>query len=137
MKAQLESIIKPLPGKIGVYYKDLSTGQTFEYNAQETFIAASVIKLPILVAVFQEIEDGSLRRDDILVLTDADKVPSCGALNQMHSGLEVTISDLCNLMITSATTPPQYADQDRGDREYQLRHYLPGNEKDQAQSPAL
>lgn len=100
MKAQLESIIKPLPGKIGVYFKDLSTGQTFEYNAQETFIAASVIKLPILVAVFQEIEDGSLRRDDILVLTDADKVPSCGALNQMHSGLEVTISDLCNLMIT-------------------------------------
>lgn len=100
MKAELEPLIKQLTGNIGVYYQDLVTGNTFEYNATQPFIAASVIKLPILVAVFQEIEDGNLSRTDILTLTDADKVPSCGALNQMHSGLEITIMDLCKLMIT-------------------------------------
>ncbi len=100
METELKSIIKQLKGQIGVYYKDLVTGNTFEFNTTQPFIAASVIKLPILVAVFQEIEDGNLHPNDILVLTDADKVPSCGALNQMHNGLEVTIMDLCRLMIT-------------------------------------
>lgn len=100
MKVELESIINPLPGKIGIYYKDLTTGQSFQYNPDELFIAASVIKLPILIAVFQEIEGRNLRRDDSLRLSHSDKVPGCGALNQMHSGLEVTIMDLCKLMIT-------------------------------------
>lgn len=96
----LDSIVDPLPGKIGLYYKDLSTGKLSLHNEKEVFVAASVIKLPILVAVFQEIEEGNLKEDAILILTEADKVPSCGALNQMHCGLEVTIMDLCNLMIT-------------------------------------
>jgi|SRR5690554_1651647 len=100
MKAKIEREIADVPGKIGVYYKNLDTGTSWGINEQESFIAASVIKLPILAVVFQEIHRGKIRRDDVLKLTTADKVPSCGALNLMHSGLDVTIKDLCNLMIT-------------------------------------
>jgi len=100
MNNQLESLLKPLPGKVGVYYLDLASGKSFHYNGQESFIAASVIKLPVLVAVYHAIQDGCLGMDDLLTLSSADKVPGCGALTQMHSGLEVSIRDLCNLMIT-------------------------------------
>jgi hypothetical protein len=81
MKAELESIIKPLAGKIGVYYKDLVTGLTIEYNADEPFIAASIIKLPILVAVLQEIEDGNLRRDDVGIIYSQRPFILCFASN--------------------------------------------------------
>lgn len=100
LKKSIESIIQPLSGKVGVYYKDLASGMTFQINGQESFIAASVIKLPILVAVYHAVKEGSLRMDDMHTLSPADKVPGCGALKQMHSGLAVSIMDLCSLMIT-------------------------------------
>lgn len=99
LSTEIKALISRLPGKIGLYYKNLSTGVTIGVNENDSFIAASVIKLPILVAVFHEISQGRLRRDDIIRLSSGDKVPSCGALNYMHSGLDVTIKDLCNLMI--------------------------------------
>ena len=34
-----------------------------------------------------------------IAITKYMKVPSCGALTYMHDGIEVTIRDLCNLMI--------------------------------------
>lgn len=88
-----------LSGKIGVYYKNLATNETFDYHAEESFLAASVIKLPLLAAVLHEVHEGRMRLDDTIRVRPEDKVPSCGALNYMHSGLEVTILDLCHLMI--------------------------------------
>lgn len=96
---KIKDILDELPGNIGVYYKDLVSGETFGYNEKEAFMAASVIKLPILVATLHRIKHGKLRKDDLIRLTTEDKVPSCGALNYMHSGLEVSIWDLCHLMI--------------------------------------
>lgn len=96
---EIEKIMDKLSGKIGFYYKDLTSGRTFGINENEGFIAASVIKLPILVAVLYEIEKGHLRKEDIIRLSPSDKVPGCGVLALMHSGLDVTIKDLCNLMI--------------------------------------
>lgn len=96
---EIEKIIDKLPGRIGVYYKDLTTGNLFKYNEKVTFLAASIIKLPILAAALSEINEGRLRKDAVLKLSTSDKAPSCGALAYMHSGLEVTIKDLYNLMI--------------------------------------
>lgn len=88
-----------LSGKIGLYYKDLVTNEVFEFQADETFRAASVIKVPLMAAIFHEVYEGHLRFDDTVTVKNKDKVPSCGALNYMHSGLEVTVLDLCYLMI--------------------------------------
>jgi len=100
LNTDIQKIVDTLPGKIGVYYKDLTTANTYMFNEGESFIAASVIKLPLLIAVLSEIKKGFLRRDDIIRLSPNDKVPGCGVLTLMHSGTEVTIKDLCNLMIT-------------------------------------
>lgn len=96
---EIEKILDKLPGEIGVYYKDLTTGKSFGFKENEGFLAASVIKLPIMVAVLHEIKNGRLRRDDIIRLSTKDKVPGCGALAHMHSGSDVTIKDLYSLMI--------------------------------------
>lgn len=95
----IQEKLQALPGKIGLYYKNLKTGEVFQYHADESFRAASVIKLPLLAALLYEVKAGKLRFDDRLTVTSRDKVPSCGALNYMHNGLEVTLLDLCYLMI--------------------------------------
>ena len=62
-------------------------------------IAASVIKLPIMVTAFSDIAAGRLDPDERVILSAKDKMPSCGALTYMHDGLEVTVIDLITLMI--------------------------------------
>ncbi len=92
--------VKAFPGHTSVYFKNLVTGDSFAYNAQEPMTAASVIKLTVMAELFRQIDAGLVSRDQKLILRDEDRVPICGVLTLMHTGLEVTPIDLCNLMIT-------------------------------------
>lgn len=99
MKEQILKTLQGCPGKIGFYYKNLSTGETWEYNSELPLVAASVIKIPVLVEVFTLLEQGELHKDEKFRISKEEKLPSCGALNYMHTGLVVTLEDLYTLMI--------------------------------------
>lgn len=86
-------------GRVSLYYQPLDGGCALMHNENEPLIAASVIKIPIMVEAFRQFEAGILSPDDVHVLRDAEKMPSCGALNRMHDGLEVSLRDLVELMI--------------------------------------
>ena len=98
-----ESIIKRVsefPGHTSVYVKDLTTGEAWGYNEEEPMCAASVIKLTVMAELFRAIQAGEVSRDQKIVLKDEDRVPICGVLTLLHSGIELTPIDLCWLMIT-------------------------------------
>ncbi|MBR6114824.1 MAG: serine hydrolase [Oscillospiraceae bacterium] len=88
-----------LPGRIGFYCKNLVTGETLSCGADTPMMAASVIKLFVLAEAERRMDEGTLDRDALFTVRHAECVPSCGALNYMHDGLQVTIGDLCTLMI--------------------------------------
>ncbi len=88
-----------LPGEISVYGRDLITDEKWAYQADIPLVAASVIKLPILVEAFRQARDGLLSMDEIFTIRPEQKKPSCGALTYLHDGLTVTLRDLCVLMI--------------------------------------
>lgn len=98
-KGKLLSKLNHFEGNVSFFYKNLITGETITFNEKEEQMAASVIKIPILVETYRQIKEGKIKKDQIYTLKDEDKRPSCGALNRLHEGLEVTIKDLCNLMI--------------------------------------
>lgn len=91
--------IEDFPGRAGLYYQDLTTGEEHAVRGGESFEAASVIKLPILVEVFRQLEAGEAGEDEPFTIRREDKLPSCGALNYLHTGLTVTLMDLAVLMI--------------------------------------
>ncbi len=95
----LEEYLEGIPGKLTVYYKNLSTGAVLAHNSEAPMMAASVIKLPVLVETFRQIQAGILKKDQLYVLREEDKLPSCGCLNRMHEGINLTVQDLYNLMI--------------------------------------
>lgn len=99
LENKIINLIEELPGKIGVYYKDLNTGRSFGIHEKEPFLAASVIKLAVLIEAYRQVEESIISFHNIIPVKNEDKVPSCGSLNYMHDGLEVTIKDLCVLMI--------------------------------------
>ena len=88
-----------LKGDKGVYIKNLVTGEVFAYGEDVPVVAASVIKIPVMIEVFRAAEDGELSLDEMHALKDEERLPSCGTLKAMHTGVKLTLLDLVKLMI--------------------------------------
>lgn len=89
-----------IPGHTGFYYLNLVSGTEYGVREDEVFGAASVIKLPLFLHVLSECAAGHCAMSDKLMVTDADKVPICGALTLFTGDVEADIHTLCNLMIS-------------------------------------
>ena len=91
--------VRAFPGDVGLYYRVLGEDGAVTHNPDLPLIAASVIKIPIMVTAFRDIAAGRLDPVEVYAIRPEDKKPSCGALTYMHDGLEVTLMDLITLMI--------------------------------------
>ena len=91
--------IRAFPGDVGFYYRPLGEEGALTHNPDLPLIAASVIKLPIMVTAFRDFAGGRLDPGETVAIAPRDKMPSCGALTYLHDGLEVTLMDLVTLMI--------------------------------------
>ena len=91
--------VRAFPGDVGLYYRALGEERVETHNPDLPLVAASVIKIPIMVTAFRDIAAGQLDADEVFSIKKEDKMPSCGALTYMHDGLEVTLADLITLMI--------------------------------------
>ena len=106
MKTELEILqniareMENLPGHVGFYYKNLTTGVTFGVRAEEAYLAASVIKFPLYLHILAEAEKGNLSLNEKLHISERDKMPGCGALKLLTGEVDVDIASLCRLMIT-------------------------------------
>jgi len=52
MQVEILEKLEQLSGKIGFTFENLITGEVINYKEQEPFMAASVIKLFVMAAVF-------------------------------------------------------------------------------------
>ncbi|MBR5110512.1 MAG: serine hydrolase [Clostridia bacterium] len=88
-----------LPGEVSIYGKNLHTGEVWAYQPDIPLVAASVIKLPTLAEAFRQARDGQIDMKEIFAVRPDQKMPGCGALTRLRDGIEVTLHDLCVLMI--------------------------------------
>ena len=95
----IQAQMNALPGHLGLYYKNLVTGLEFGVRADEAYLAASVIKLPLYLHVLQQAAIGNIDLNEKLTVHVSEKVPSCGALTLFTGDVEVDIQTLCRLMI--------------------------------------
>lgn len=103
----VESIITPAEAngaRIG-YFALMPDGSSRGHRQDEVFLSASTIKIAIMIELFRQIDAGKLSLSDTYALTDADKVPGSGVLQELHAGLEMTLRDVCYLMISISDNP--------------------------------
>ncbi len=67
LQRALDEAVRGFGGDVGVYVRHLGTGETASVNADTLFPTASMIKVPIMVAVFDAIAAGRLRYDQPLL----------------------------------------------------------------------
>lgn len=100
LETQLMPLIQAHQGKVAVAVKNLKTGESFSYGADEPMTTASLIKFPIMVETYRQAADKKVDLDAPVTLTKADKVPGSGILTEHFSaGATFPLRDAVHLMI--------------------------------------
>lgn len=68
---QIKSLTKDLRGKYGVYIYRLGSQVEYGLKQEENFPAASLIKLPVILTLYQEAEKSNLNLDDYREMAEA------------------------------------------------------------------
>ena len=94
----LDSLVKHYHGVLGYSIHNLDTGERLTLRGDETFPTTSLIKVPILVTLFDLADKGMISLDDQLTLLKIDQVPGSGILQFMHPGMNLSVRDAAVLM---------------------------------------
>jgi beta-lactamase class A len=83
----------------GMFFVDLDTGGYIDLNSNLTFSAASMIKVPVLVAFFQDVDAGKIRLDEKLTMTKEVIGGGSGDMQYKPVGTKFTALETANRMI--------------------------------------
>ncbi len=100
LDVRLRPLIDAHKGEVAIAVKHLKTGETFRHRADEPMPTASLIKLPVMVEVYQQAHEDKLKLTDPITLRKEDKVPGSGILTAHFSeGASFPLVDAVRLMI--------------------------------------
>lgn len=102
LQRTLDSLAAAHRGVVGYAVRNIDTGERLARRGDETFSTASLIKVPVLVTLFDLVEKGMLSLDDPLTVLRIDQVPGSGTLQYMRPGLTLTVRDAAWLMSTTS-----------------------------------
>lgn len=74
-------------------------GGRFAHNGTRRFVAASTMKIPVMVELFRRIDAGRDSLEHLHVLREDDKATGGGVVKELHAGIAFTVRDLCYLMM--------------------------------------
>lgn len=101
LKSTLQNLATANPSLTpGVFMVDLDTGDYVDINASTSFPAASTIKIPILVAFFQDVDAGKIRLDEMLTMEKEMVAGGSGNLRTQPVGSKYTALDVATKMMT-------------------------------------
>lgn len=95
----IEDTAAGFSGRLGVWGRDLETGEELAVRPDEVFGTASTIKLPVMYEVFRQAGLGRLSLDEVLTLDRSNMVTGSGVLKELDEGHRVSLREAVMLMI--------------------------------------
>lgn len=95
---EIKNLTKELRGTYGVYVYRWEDGQEYGLHQTEVFPAASLVKLPAMVALYQEADAANLDLETEYILKEADKISGAGILQNKPAGSTYTYRQLAEYM---------------------------------------
>ncbi len=103
LQSQLEELAQLYPQiDPSVYVWDYETGNYVDINASKIYSTASIIKIPVLIDVFQAIDAGQFTLDDTMPLTEYYRTEGSGNMQFKAENSEYSIDYLARHMITES-----------------------------------
>jgi beta-lactamase class A len=100
VRSEIERLADATGGIVGVAATHLLTGRHIGYREAELFPTASVIKLPLLVTLFEDAIAGRIDLSERVTYRAETKVAGSGVLQFLDEGLNPTLRDLAVLMMS-------------------------------------
>jgi beta-lactamase class A len=96
---RLLSIGRRYSGKWTYALTDLASGGRIGHHEDEVMPTASLIKVPVLVTLYQAVHDRRLALDDRTTFREEHRCPGSGVLERLTPGVEMSVRDAAVLMI--------------------------------------
>lgn len=101
LKARIQEIVARSPQlQAGVLLADLDTGTYVDIDGETSFAAASTIKLPLLVAFFQEVDKGTIPLETLLTMEEESIAAEAGTMQYQQPGTQFSALETVTKMIT-------------------------------------
>ncbi|MFB4167333.1 serine hydrolase [Virgibacillus sp. JSM 102003] len=102
LQNSIENIVMNAGGEWAVVVEDLDKEKMIDINSNIQFPAKSLIKVPIMAALFATYERRKIILSNYLTLKREDIVKGSGILQLLSPGTQLTIYDLMTLMIVQS-----------------------------------
>lgn len=103
LKARLQALANEYKSvKPSIYVWEYGNKSYVNINADEIYPAASIIKLPVLIEMFREIEQGKFSLQDKMILEDYYRASGSGKLQYSQGGIAHTMDYLAKIMIQNS-----------------------------------
>ena len=99
IQKDLGKLILDCPGSPGFVVTLENAPQSIQFNGDSVIQAASVIKLPIMFALYGMQSNGELDLSDELTITSRDRTHGSGILKKRRPGFKITLQELVELMM--------------------------------------
>lgn len=100
LQTRLQTLVDSFHGTAGVYVLNLKTGREVAIDADTIFPTASIVKIPILVGIFDKINQGVFKYHDPLVYRDSMARKGSGLMQFFKDNTPTDLVTATTLMIT-------------------------------------
>ena len=100
LESDLQSLVDTFDGRAGVYVRHLETGSEIALNADSLFSTASMVKVPILLKIFDLIDSGELNYHQEMIFKDSLIYNEDDIAGNFQDSARVRLSALVMLMLT-------------------------------------
>lgn len=100
LRAAVAEVVEGSSADMGVAIKHLETGQALAVHGDRRFPMASTVKVPILVELFNQVDSGKTRLDEMISLAPYDLHLGSGQLKDyIVPGVSLSMENLARLMM--------------------------------------
>lgn len=100
LTAKLQTLVDSFQGTAGIYTLNLKTGKEAAVNADTVFPTASIVKVPILVGIFNKIKEGELDYHQPLLYRDSMSHGGSGLMQYFKDSTKTNLNVAVTLMIS-------------------------------------
>lgn len=99
LRSEIVKISREVKGQMGIYIKHVESGRELAIDADKIFPLGSVFKIPVMMEVFRQANEGIISMDERLILENRNLCIGSGILQYLSPGTEFSVKDLVTLMI--------------------------------------
>jgi beta-lactamase class A len=100
LEGELRKLVDSFHGTAGIYVRNLKTGREAAINADTVFPTASIIKVPILIGIFDKIQQGVFTYHQPFLYRDSMALGGSGLMQYFKDSTKTDLRTMITLMIT-------------------------------------